>query len=272
MRSKAITIKFIATVFIISFTIILWGCVGGQEDEPVLTVAAASDLQLAFREIGQLFTEKTKIPVQFNFGSTGLLTQQVANGAPIDVLAAANIAYVNSLEERGLIIPETKTIYSRGYIVLVTKQQNLAIDFWESLQQGQWQQMTLGNYKNLAIANPEHAPYGTAAKEFLITTENWDNIQEKIVYGTNVRDALNFVNSGNAELGIVALSIIDDSLDLDYILVPEELHEPLNQAMAVVKATKMEQEAMAFSNLVVSEEGRAILRKYGFAIPEEGDI
>jgi molybdate transport system substrate-binding protein len=244
------------------------GCTKAKvESEPVLIVAAASDLLLAFQEIGELFTRETGVEVKFNFGSTGLLAQQIANGAPIDVFAAANIAFVDKLREQGMIIDDTQQLYARGRIV-VAKQKGSDPGFsWKELADNEsWELLNQGVYKKLAIASPDHAPYGTAAKEFLISTNNWYKVEERLVYGSNIRDALKFVLSGNAEVAIIALSIVDKS-EVDYILIPEELHLPLNQAMAVIKSTKFEQEARAFSEYVLSDRGKAILGKYGFIIP-----
>ncbi|MDW7673107.1 MAG: molybdate ABC transporter substrate-binding protein [Bacillota bacterium] len=266
---KKVWVRLTATLLCFTLATALIGCTRDQAQEatPVLTVAAASDLLLAFQEIGELYTEQTGIQVQFNFGSTGLLAQQIANGAPVDLFAAANIAFVDRLRESRLIIDETQEIYARGRIALAKqKGSNPGFD-WDLLVKDQdWSMLQAISYRNMAIANPEHAPYGTAAKEFLVATENWSQVENKLVYGSNIRDALNFILSGNAEVGIIALSIANRD-EVDYLVIPEELHLPLSQSLAVIKSTKLEEEARAFSQLVLSDTGREILSKYGFEMP-----
>lgn len=243
------------------------GCSKSEEQSrPTLTVAAAANLQLAFKEIGELYTEKTGVPVEFNFGNTGILTQQILNGAPIDVFAAANVAAIDDLLTEGLILKDSKKLYAKGRIV-VAKKKGVDVGFdWDLLKNGNWHLLYESNYKNLAMANPEHAPYGLAAKEFLVNIDIWDKVQQKIIYGTNIQDALNYISSGNAEIGFVALSIADDDI-VDYILIPEEFHLPLNQGMAIISSTALEQEARGFTELVLSNAGQEILEKYGYVIP-----
>ncbi|MGF7184077.1 molybdate transport system substrate-binding protein [Desulfitispora alkaliphila] len=254
--------KIVIASVLIGIITLLGGC---TQDEEVLTVAAASDLQHAFRELGPLFEEETGIEVKFNFGSTGLLAQQIENGAPVDVFAAANRAYVERLAAEDLVVEDTRAIYAKGRIVLV-RGQELELD-WVDLSNGNWELLLHESIRNIAIANPAHAPYGKAAQEFLQSVEMWEGLEDKLVYGSSVTDALHLVTSGNAEVGIVALSIVIDR-EQTYYLLSEELHQPLEQEITVVEFSPAREEGRQFVELVTGPIGREILADYGFELPE----
>ncbi len=224
-----------------------------------LTVAAASDLTPAFEEIGREFEAREKTKVIFVFGSTGLLTRQIENGAPFDLFAAANVAFIDQLDQKGLIAPGTKTIYGRGRITLWTRADSaLKIEKVEDLARP--------DVHRIAIANPDHAPYGLAARQSLETAGIWSAVQPKLVYGDNIRQTLQFAETGNVDVAIVALSLSVQSKGR-WVLVPEELHKPLDQGMGVIKGTGNEQAARAFSDFVNGPSGREIMSKYGFQFP-----
>lgn len=224
-----------------------------------LIVAAASDLTPAFEEIGREFETSEKTRVTFVFGSTGLLTRQIENGAPFDVFAAANVTYVDQLEQKGLVVPGTKRVYARGRITMwTTADSALKIEKIEDLARPE--------VHRIAIANPDHAPYGQAARQALETARVWETVRPKLVYADNIRQTLQFAETGNVEVAIVALSLSVQSKG-QWVLVPEELHKPLDQGMGVIKGTKNEQAARAFSDFVNGEKGREIMGKYGFAFP-----
>ncbi|MFQ5342568.1 MAG: molybdate ABC transporter substrate-binding protein [Anaerolineae bacterium] len=226
-----------------------------------LLVAAAADLQFAFTDIGQLFEQQTGRHVIFSFGSTGNLTTQIENGAPFDLFAAANVAYIDRLRDRGLIIPQTQQLYGQGRIVLAVNRKAgvTATDLGDLLDP---------SILRVAIANPDHAPYGLAAKQALQHAGLWDGLQPKLVYGENVRQTLQFVQTGNAPAGIVALSIADVP-EISWTLIDADLHEPLNQALAVIQGSPNEQAARAFIEFVNGPQGRPIMEKYGFLLPGE---
>lgn len=226
-----------------------------------LLVAAAADLQFAFTEIGERFTAETGQEVTFTFGSTGNLTTQIENGAPFDILAAANVSFVDRLTEQGLTIPETQQLYAQGRIVLVANRQS-------GVQASSLEDLLDPAIIRIAIANPEHAPYGQAAREALQSAGVWEAIQEKLVLGENVSQTLQFVQTGDAPVGIVALSIAGVP-EVIGTLLPADLHEPINQALAVIKGTPHEAAARTFIELVNSPEGREIMKRYGFLLPGE---
>jgi molybdate transport system substrate-binding protein len=197
----------------------------------------------------------------YNFGSTGMLAKQIENGAPVDVFAAANIEFIDALEKKGLIIPDTKALYARGRITIwVTADSSLKIERLEDLARP--------DVQRVGIANPEHAPYGVAAREALQAARVWDVVQPKCVFGENVRQTLQYAQSGNVDVSIVALSLSVQS-NGRWILIPEELHKPLDQALAVLKHTRREQQARQFVEFINGQQGRPIMRKYGFVLPGE---
>jgi molybdate transport system substrate-binding protein len=226
-----------------------------------LTVSAASDLLWAFQEVGAAFTAETGTEVIFNFGASGQLTEQIRQGAPIDVFAAANIAYIEQLEAEGLIIPETKTVYAQGYLVIwVRADSSLQIDDLADLSDP--------SIERIAIANPERAPYGLATKETLENAGIWDAVKDKLLLGENIAQTLSYAQIGEVAVAIVALSLAIPS-EGRWIKIPAELHNPINQALAVIANTPSEKQARAFVEYVSSPAGRAIMQKYGFGLPHE---
>lgn len=221
-----------------------------------LTVAAASDLTPAFEELGREFEAATKTKVVFVFGSTGMLTRQIENGAPFDLFAAANVSYVDQLDQKGLIVPGSKAIYARGRITLWTSNESpLRLQGIADLARPEVQRV--------AIANPDHAPYGLAAKQALQSAGVWDQVQPKLVYGDNIRQTLQYAQTGNVEVAIVALSLSIQG-NGRWTLIPEELHQPIDQGLAIMKSTGNEPAARAFATFINSPQGRATMKKYGF--------
>ncbi len=227
-----------------------------KNSQTQITVAAASDLTPAFEELARAFQSQTDIKVVFSFGSTGILTQQIANGAPIDLFAAAHVSYIEQLEKQNLIVPDTKSIYARGRITLWTTKD-------ASFKPQKIEELTHAEITRIAIANPDHAPYGLAARQALESAGIWETVKPKLIYADNIRQALQFAETGNVDVAIVALSLSIPS-NGQWTLIPEELHQPINQGLAVIRTTKHEREARQFAAFINSPSGRAILQKYGF--------
>ena len=235
---------------------------GSRKGEP-LRVAAAADLSLAFAEVGVAFEQSSGKKVTFSFGSTGLLAKQIAEGAPYDVFAAANASFVDDVVRANACLGDTKTLYARGRIVM-----------WSS--DGASLPATLDGlrdprYVKVAIANPEHAPYGLAAQQAMTKAGVWADVKPRAVYGENVQQTLMFAKSGNADVAIVALSLAVNNPG-SYVAIDPSLHEPLDQTLVVCKGGSSggkPNEARSFVDYVGSEPGRAIMRKYGFLLPGE---
>ncbi|HEV2066118.1 MAG TPA: molybdate ABC transporter substrate-binding protein [Thermomicrobiales bacterium] len=236
----------------------------GARQDVTLTVSAASDLTPAFGELGPAFTDATGIGIEFNFGSTGQLAQQIIAGAPVDVFAAANVAFINQLDDQRLIIADTQALYARGRITLWTRSDS-------GLRITDLSQVTDPAIDRIAIANPDHAPYGVAAREAMQSAGLWDAFQDKLVLGENVSDTLRLAQTGNVDIAIVALSLSLAS-DGRWTLIDETLHEPIDQAVAVIAATDHEPEARAFVEFVNGEQGREVMRRYGFVLPGEAIV
>lgn len=262
-RQKANPCYLCSSVALILALIFLMAC--RSSPSPVtLTVSAAADLTPAFEELGKLFANDTGIKVTFNFGSTGQLTQQIEQGAPVDLLAAANVSFVEELERQNLILPDTKTLYAQGRITLWTRSDSsLKLDRIEDLEKPE--------VRRIAIANPEHAPYGAAARQALESAGIWERVSSRLVFGENISQTLQFAETGNVDAAIVALSLSVNSSGR-WVLISDQLHKPLNQALAVIRSTRHEAEARRFANFVNSTQGRAIMRKYGFILPGEEPV
>lgn len=232
-----------------------------QPQAQTLVVAAASDLTKAFEELGKEYQRTTNQQVTFSFGSTGLLAKQIEQGAPMDLFAAANVEFIDKLAEKGLIIADTKALYARGRVTIWRKADS-------PIEINKIEDLTNPQIKRIAIANPEHAPYGVAAKEAMQKAGVWGKVSEKIVYGENISQTFQFAQTGNADVALVSLSLSIGS-DGKWLVVPQELHKPVDQALAVIKSSKQPENARKFAAYVNSPEGRIIMRKYGFTLPGE---
>ncbi|WP_018924778.1 molybdate ABC transporter substrate-binding protein [Salsuginibacillus kocurii] len=230
----------------------------GAGEEAELHVAAAADLYDAFSAMEEPFTEETGIDVTFNFGSTGLMTQQIEEGAPVDVFAAAHESYIDRLIEGGHMEEETKAHYANGLIVYLYDEEKYGEMDAETLVEE--------DVQTIAIANPEHAPYGQAAMESFEAHEVEEEVDEKLVYAENVRQAVQYVETGEADAGVVALALAEET-GLGYTLIEDDSHEPIVQAVGIPAQAEYEEEAERFIDFVLSEEGREILEEYGFELP-----
>lgn len=249
-------------LIVIMLAVSLPGCRTEEPKDRTLMVAAASDLMVAFEVIGRLFEKETGSRVSFNFGSTGQLAQQIEQGAPIDLFAAANVAFVDELEKKGLILPDTKKLYAQGRIAIWTRSDS-------RIKPKRIEDLTDPAIRRIAIANPDHAPYGIAAREALISAGVWEKIRDRLVFGENVRQTMQFAETGNVEAAIVALSLCVGS-DGSWTLIPADLHKPLDQALAVISGARNETQARAFADFLNGPKGRPIMRQYGFVLPGEG--
>lgn len=233
----------------------------GAAGEPTLTVFAASDLAFAFKEIAPRFERALGVRVILVLGSTGNFARQIEHGAPADVFFAADQGFVERLAAKGVLIGETRTLYAQGRIVLATAKR-----FGPKLSD--LRDLLNPKIRHVAIANPVHAPYGKAAEEALRKVGVWDTLKPKLVYGENIRHTLQFIQTGAVEAGIVALSIASVP-EVDWTLIDASLHEPLNQAAAVVKRSARPELGLAFIQFVNGPEGREIMKRYGFLLPGE---
>ncbi|MCC6538236.1 MAG: molybdate ABC transporter substrate-binding protein [Bryobacterales bacterium] len=237
----------------------LFACVAllpAQEKTPAL-VAAASDLaplEAALRELAG-----TKgLAVKFVFGSSGQLANQIRGGAPYDVLLSANVDYVRSLESEGRLVTGSVKTYARGRLAIYSKRYKIL----------NLQDLTAPKFRAIAIANPAHAPYGVAARQALQSRPEaeWKAVSPRLVYAENVRQALQFAESGNADAALVAWTLVKGREGA--VLLPESAHPPILQAVGVVNARAADSDqtarALQFAALLTSRAGQALLRDAGF--------
>ena len=225
--------------------------------EPLL-VAAAASLEAAFTEIGAAYRAETGQGVDFVFGSSGNLATQIENGAPFDVFASADEGFVERLAAQDLILDDTQAVYAQGRLALVVNRDS-------GLDLAGIDDLADPGVLRVAIANPDLAPYGLAARQALQRSGLWETVSPKLVQGANVRQALQYVQTGDAPAGLVALSIADVP-EVTYSLVDTTLYDPLRQALAVVAGTDQEAATREFTEFVLSPAGRSILARHGFTI------
>ena len=227
-----------------------------------IRIAAASDLTQAFKDLAPKFQAKAGIEAVFDFGSTGLLARQIKEGAPMDVFAAANVSFVDEVIKAGKCDGATKALYARGRIVVWVKDGGVA-------PPTKIEDLADPRFKAIAIANPEHAPYGKAAKEALEKTGTWAQVESRIKLGENVSQTMKFAETGNVDAAIVALSLSIVSKGGTALAVPPELHNPIDQAIVVCGKDARAAAAKQFVDFIGSPEGRAIMMRYGFILPGE---
>ena len=197
---------------------------------PILTVAAAANLTDVFEGMGKAFTRKTGIPVTFSYASTAQLAQQIGNGAPFDVFAAADTTHIDQLVQAGKLLPQSRAIYARGRLALwVPPNSKAPIRKLEDL--------TGPEVRFISIAQPDAAPYGAAAIETLKRLGIWEKTQPKVVYASNISMSKQFAATGNADAAFTAYSLVSTEKGL-VIEVDEKLHAPIDQALGILSSSK----------------------------------
>ena len=230
-----------------------------------ITVAAASDLQFAFHDVGERFEKETGKHVKLIFGSSGNFFAQLQNGAPFDVFFSADIEYPRRLEAAGLTVPGTLYPYATGKIVLWVPTQS-KLDLNRGLQV-----LLDPAIHKIAIANPEHAPYGRAAVAALRHENLYDQVSARFVLGENISQTATFVVSGNADIGIVALSLAVAPSMKDkgrYVEIPVADYPAIEQAAVVLKSSAHQDIARQFIEYLKTPPIQELLRGYGFTVPE----
>jgi molybdate transport system substrate-binding protein len=252
---------FLAVVFVVS-------SIRAQE----IKVAAAADLGAAMQKLAPLFEKQTGIHVSVSLGSSGNFFAQIQNGAPFDVFLSADKSYPDKLEQAGLTEPGTLKLYARGKLVLwwpnsvplpisTTDPPPLA---------GGLDALKEAYVRKIAIANPDHAPYGRAAVAALQSYGVYDQVKSKFVLGENISQTAQFAQSGNADVGFIALALARaDAMQKSghYVVLPADSYPPLNQAAVVVRSSKQRESARRFVDFLVSGDGYKVLREYGFGSP-----
>ena len=222
-------------------------------------VAVAANFTAAAKEIASTFEAETGHTATLSFGSTGKLYTQIANGAPFSVFLAADQARPIKAEEEGLAAPDSRFTYASGKIVLFSMNPDLVDSEGAVLQ-------SPGSFHKLAIANPKTAPYGAAAIETLNTLKVPQEVMDTLVRGDSISQTHQFVASGNAQLGFVALSQVINSKEGSQWVVPADLYTPIKQDAVLLKTGAEDEAAKAFLSFLKSEKAKEIILKFGYGV------
>jgi molybdate transport system substrate-binding protein len=230
-----------------------------------ITIAAASDLQFVFPQVAARFEKETGHSVRLTFGSSGNFFSQIQNGAPFDLFFSADIEFPKKLEEAGLAEPGTLYQYAMGRIVLWVRKDS-TIDLSRGLQL-----LSDPAVRKIAIANSQHAPYGRAGVAAIEHEKIYDQVHGKFVLGENISQTAQFVESGNADVGILALSLaLAPTLKAEgrYVLIPESFYPPIDQGVVVLKSSQHKDIAQQFIAFLKKSEIVSLMRDFGFLVPE----
>jgi len=264
---------------LLAISIVLSACArrDASHVEPLL-VFAASDLRDALREIARDYRAAGGDSAVLVFGSTGDLATQIANGAPADLFFAANAEAIDALAVSGSIVDSTREVYAIGRLAVIARCTRADTSHGSVTRRarehssGVCPRLSLtdllsDSLRTIAIADPSHAPYGRAAQEALENAGVWKAVKPKLILGTNISQAEIFVTSGNADAGIVALSLMARGGARVYTVVDASLHAPLMQTVAIVSRSTRQRAARSFVTYMVGAGGRAVMDRYGFSPP-----
>lgn len=232
--------------------LLLCASIALPQTSPNLIVAAAADLAPLESSIAAEMRDSFGIRLRFTLGSSGMLARQIEHGAPYDVYLAANEKFVEHLVAQRLVLPASVRRYAEGRLGLWSKDGKIR----------DLKQLTDYRVRHIAIANPAHAPYGVAAKQVLTNMGLWKQLENRIVYAENVRQAFEFAASGNAEVVITAWTLLHDRGGL---LIDASWHQPVRQTGAVVASTKQPVAAQRLLDYLASARGKALLTRHGLS-------
>ena len=237
---------------------VLLGAVACSHSErPEVTVAAAANLTEVFQQLGPIFEKQTGIHPVFSFASTAQLARQIENGAPFDVIAAADAQHVEELDRKGLLLTGSRVPYATGVLALWIPPGRTAVASMHDL--------ISPAIRVIAIAKPELAPYGHAAVEALHRMGIWDQVESKVVYAENIRMAKQYGATGNADAVFTAYSLVVKEAGT-VIPVDENLHQPISQELGIMARTQNRDAARKFVAFLLGSEGHAVLSSFGYKV------
>jgi molybdate transport system substrate-binding protein len=228
-----------------------------------VTVAAAADLQFAMQDVATRFQKETGKTVKLIYGSSGNFFQQIQNGAPFDMFFSANLDYPKKLEAAGLTEPGSYYQYAKGKIVIWVRSES-KLDLSSGMQV-----LLDPSMKKIAVANPQHAPYGQAAVAAMQNGKIYERVKDKFVLGENISQTASFVVSGSADAGIVALSLALSPNMKDkgrYAEIPADEYPPIEQACVILGSSKNKETARQFLSFVKTAAIGDVLKSYGFDV------
>ena len=233
-----------------------------------ITVAAAADLQFAMQDVASGFQKATGKEVKLIYGSSGNFFQQIQNGAPFDMFFSANLDYAKKLESSGLTAPSSYYQYAKGKIVVwVPNDSKISIDHG-------LKSLLDPAVKKIAVANPQHAPYGQAAVAAMQSEGIYDKLKDKLVIGENISQSASFVVSGAADAGVVALSLaLSPNMKGKgrYTEIPSAEYPPIEQACVILNSSKNKETAQQFLSYIKSAVVAETLKRYGFDVPDSSE-
>ena len=258
---------YVAVVACVALLVPLCSWTQEKAAAPELLVAAAADLNPALHDIAQQFEKKTGLRVKLSFGASGALTQQIQNGAPFDLFFSADMDYPKRLITAGQAAAASLYQYSLGKLVLwVPASSPLDVEHKGMAA------LLDGSVKKIAIANPQHAPYGRAAVAALKHAGLYDRLADRFVMGENVSQTAQFAESGNAQAGFVALAhALSPAVRRmgKFWVVPADYYPPLEQGVVVLNRSQHKKEAADFVEYLRTKEASDVLRDYGFTLPHD---
>lgn len=229
-----------------------------RSGQPPLIVAAASDLSRMLQAAQPAIEQACGRSINVTPGSSGQFAEQVRAGASFDVFLSADKSYIDDVERAGLIVPGTSVSYAVGRLALAWRSGGTPLASLVDL--------TRSDIQHIAIANPEHAPYGRIARDALTAAGVWDRVNAKVVYGETVRQATDYVGSGNAEAGVIALALVEGTA-IPHTMIDASLYQPLLQAGAVPRAAAAGEAGRCVLDYLRSDAGTRTLAMYGFGVP-----
>jgi molybdate transport system substrate-binding protein len=231
----------------------------------VLKVAAAADLKFAMSDLAAQFEKKTGTKVDVTYGSSGNFFSQIQNGAPFDVFFSADLDYAKKIETLNLAEPQSLWKYAVGRLVLWTPAETKV-----DVTRDGWTALLDPRVEKIAIANPSHAPYGKAAVAALESAGIYEQVKNKLVYGENISQAAQFVESGNAQAGLLALSlVVAPAMKNGHAwIIPAGAYPPIEQGVVILRSSQNKAAARSFLDFVRSNAGAATLQQYGFTLPD----
>jgi molybdate transport system substrate-binding protein len=244
--------------FIVAVVLLLVGCAPPAGAPAEILVAAASGLAGAMPELADVFEAESGVRVVVTLGSSGQLAQQVMQGAPVDVFLSADEEWVDRLEQAGRLAAGTRAVYANGALVLLAGRESSPPMAVAELADPQ--------YSRIALANPEHAPYGIAAMQALEAVSILETVRSRLILAENVRQTVQFAETRSVDVSITALSLMDSARHR-WTRVPAELHEPLTQTAAVIAGRPRDDAARAFVAFLLGPRGREILGRYHYVLP-----
>jgi molybdate transport system substrate-binding protein len=260
-------IKLLSCLLVGTFVLASSPSTWAQENKsaPELVVAAAADLSAALKEISDGYEKKTGVHVKLSFGASGALTQQIQNGAPFDLFFSADMDYPRQLISAGEADRDSLYQYAVGKLVLW-----VPADSPLDVEHKGMNVLLDPSVKKIAVANPQHAPYGRAAVAALRHAGLYDRVSDRLVLGENVSQAAQFVESGNAQVGFVALAhAVAPAMrgKGKYWEVSLYAYPPLAQGVVVISRSPHKKEAAEFVEYIKTKETAELLKKYGFTLP-----